>query len=515
MIKGQEKKRREIAALVWIMWALVAVSPAIGDDCVIVDLEEVCGSVDGFDGDCDGPGTACNAGSGFIGVFGWATATTGVQRIEILIESVQFPGTVTVLGRAAYGLPREDDLGDVGWAYNINSTLFENGLYDVWARVVTSGDNTEELDAKQVLFTNNISVLKPFGEIDRPGQNEDVFGTCDRAFCGDGWCEIGLGENCLNCPYDCNGQELGLFDDFCCGWGAGLNQLGCDDPQPPATPGGVSGALVCQEAPYVCSDVRKIRYAVVRGWTLDLGMTGEDAGIAWVELETNGALVGNTRTGCFFDRRTGGLTNCFGLPRIDLEARFPFAFDAPSAGYRFVLDVGAMLLYNTVTMGSNELIVRAGDWSDQFEDIDRVSVNFLCAEDFSEPAIGEVESPREGRLYTGLLDFEGWALDGEGVDQVMVYVDGSFVSGTQYGAGLGTRPLVEADYPGFADTEAPVWRLEDFDTTTLTNGFHTFQVRVVDEEGEGNFIGGEVTFRVDNTLFALMGLYKKALVPEP
>jgi len=77
-------------------------------------------------------------------------------------------------------------------------------------------------------------------------------------------------------------------------------------------------------------------------------MTDEDTGISWVELETNGAIIGNTRTSCVFDRTTGGLTNCYGLPRIDLETRFPFAFDAPSAGYRFVMDVGAMLNNQTV-----------------------------------------------------------------------------------------------------------------------------------------------------------------------
>ncbi len=519
MIKGQGRMRRRIGSfvvLVAVTW--IAATPAFGS-CMTVGGETVCGRVIGFTGDCDGPGTTCNAGSGFVGVFGFAMASTGVERVEIVLESVQFPGEQITLGRATYGelnpeatdlYPGFPDSAFPGWSYNINSTLFGNGEYDVWARVVTVGGNAKELGAEQVLFTNNETVLRPFGEIDRPGQNEDVFGTCSQAFCGDGVCEIGLAENCLNCPFDCNGQELGLFGDFCCGYGAGSNPLECDDPQPPAFPGGPTGGMVCQEGGFTCSDERRIRYTVVSGWALDLGLTEEDTGISWVELLTNGAFYGDTRTSCEFNAQTGGLTNCYGLPRIDLENRFPFAFDAPSAGYRFVLDVGALLLTDSVTLGSNEIIVRAGDWSNQFEDIHTISVNFLCAEDFSEAAFGEVESPREGRLYNGFLTFEGWALDGEGVDRVEVYVDGELVPGTQYGAGLGTRPLVEADYPGFGDTDQPVWRLADFDTTTLNNGFHTVQVRAVDDEGDSNFIGGEVTFRVDNTTFAIMGLYKSA-----
>ncbi len=538
MIKRQNTMRRGVVSpmapkliAMWMLAAmltLVAAAPAFG--------EVVEGFVDGFGGDCDGPGTPCSAGTGFVGVFGWASAPSGIHRIEILLESVQFPGTVHNLGRATYGLER-DGLGPVGWAYNINSPLFANGLYDVWARVVTVGGTTEELAAKQVLFTNSTSLLRPFGELERPGHNEDVFGTCERYFRGDGLCEVGLGENCLNSPGDCNGQEIGAFDDFCCGYDAGPNPISCDDPQPPATPGGGAGGLVCQQAPYACSEERQIRYAVFSGWALDLGVAGDqDTGISWVEPKINGALRGNTRAGCEFDSRLGGLTNCYGLPRLDLENEYPFAFDAPSAGYRFVLDIGALLEADLATMGSNELIVRAGDWADQVDNIDQKSVNFLCAEDFSEPAFGVIEAPRDGRLYTGALDFVGWALDGEAVETVDIYIDGLFEARLVEGAafsdmamtspipggfafdaddadfdppgGFGTRPLVAADYPGFQDSLAPVWQLTGYDTAMLTNGFHTLQVRVTDAEGDSNFISGEVTFRVDNTAFALLGLYK-------
>ncbi len=521
MIKRQAGMRR--GAVSWAVFALMLTLAGAGASGA-QDGEIVLGFVEGFDGDCDGPGTSCNAGSGFVGVFGWALAESGVVRVEVLIESVQFPGDVVTLGRALYGAPRPDvtaqhpgfpNSAAPGWSYNINSPLFANGQYHVWARVLTVDGATVSLEPAEVLFTNNQSVLRPFGEIERPGQNEDVYGNCDRAFCGDGVCEVGLGENCVACPSDCNGQQTGAFDDFCCGFGSGSrNALDCEGTQPvfPGDDPPDDPVLVCQEPPFTCSDERQIRYAVVSGYALDLGLTIEDTGISWVELETNGAIIGNTRTSCVFDPRAGGLSNCYGLPRIDLETRFPFAFDAPSAGYRFVMDVGAMLNNQTVTLGSNELIVRAGDWSEQFEDIDRVSVNFFCAEDFAEEGFGEIESPREGRLYSGLLTFQGWALDGEGVDQVLLYVDGVLIAtlseGMGYGPGLGTRPVVAADYPGFPDTLAPVWRFEDFDTNTLNNGFHSFQVQVIDDDGNSNFIGGEVVFRVDNSVMGLRGLYK-------
>ena len=139
MIKGQERMRRivRLVALVGVMWA--AAVPVFGS-CLTIGLETVCGRVEGFTGDCDGPGTQCNAGSGFIEVFGFAMASTPVERVEIVIESTQFPGDVITLGRATYGEVNADatdlypgfpDSSHPGWSYNINSPLFANGEYDL------------------------------------------------------------------------------------------------------------------------------------------------------------------------------------------------------------------------------------------------------------------------------------------------------------------------------------------------------------------------------------------------
>ena len=469
--------RRAIVTLGLLV--LLAASPSQGQEL---------GSFDGAF--CGEPLELCNAGSGYLNVVGWALASTGVRRVVIQVDGEN-------LGQASYGLPRADvtalfpgfpDSARPGWAYSLNSTFYDNGLHRVSARVETFGGSTYTLHGPDLLFTNNQSLLEPFGEIESPGHNEDVFGTCERAFCGDGVCEPGMRENCLNCPIDCNSQELGLFDDFCCGDGAGPGAVDCDDAR-------------CSAGGFACSDDRRIRYAVVRGWALDLGLTQEDTGVSWVELYTNGASqpVGSTQSVCTFDPLAGGLTNCFGLPRLDLEARFPFAFNAPSAGYRFVLDVGGLILSNLARRGNNVLTVRAGDVSNQFEDVDDVPVNFLCAEEHSEDAFGRIESPREGRVYSGLLTFQGWALDGEGIDAINVYVDGGFVGEAEFGdPALGTRPVVAAEYPGYEDSEAPVWRLEDYNTTVLVDGEHQVQVEAVDDEGDTIFIGGEITFLTDN-----------------
>lgn len=47
-------------------------------------------------------------------------------------------------------------------------------------------------------------------------------------FCNDGLCEPGIGEDCLSCPEDCNGQQSGQpTGRFCCGDGDGEAPVGC------------------------------------------------------------------------------------------------------------------------------------------------------------------------------------------------------------------------------------------------------------------------------------------------
>jgi len=51
---------------------------------------------------------------------------------------------------------------------------------------------------------------------------------CNLAWCGNGVFEAGNGKNCVNCPDDCRGIQLGLLCmQYCCGDGGGQNPIGC------------------------------------------------------------------------------------------------------------------------------------------------------------------------------------------------------------------------------------------------------------------------------------------------
>lgn len=416
-----------LAALV-----LILAVPAAAQETVIGFLEPPL--VDG----CRPEASNCERQPGVIRVFGWALASSGVRKVTIQVDGSD-------IGQASHGgfrplvqdlHPFFPDSAGAGFGYHLNGSDFQNGLHDITAKVETYGGTTLILPAvdeegtilsdgvQRLFWSYNTTVLHPFGKIERPHRNAELYGTCDR-----------------NNPFR--------------------------------------------------------RYSPVSGWALDLGVETGDAGIGWVELLVDGSLVGNSRLNCRFNILAGGLTNCYGLPRLDIERSYPFAVDAPNSGFRFVLDVG-FLLDNGWAEGHHTLTIRAGDISNQNANVSEIPVTFFCLENLpNQSAFGRIESPQTGRFYAGLTTFQGWALDGEGVARVDLFVDGAFIGEADYGPGQGTRPGVLEQFPGFPDSLAPVWRLRDFDTTTLADGFRQLQVRVTDFEGQETIIG-EVTFRVNN-----------------
>ena len=401
----------------------------------------------------EGPLNGENAGTGAIPVTGWALATSGVRSVTIQVNGVD-------IGEALYGQNRplvEDDFPGfvdsprAGFGYQLNSTDFPNGVHNVSAKVETFDGN------QQVLWA-----IDPEGVIHMDGIREVLFTNNTNILVPFG--RINFPERNVDLGGTCSNTSVNR------------------------------------------------RFSVISGWALDLGVEIGDAGVGWVELLVDGVIVANTRTSCTFNQNTGGLSNCYGLPRLDIERNFPFALDAPSAGYRFVLDVGN-LINNGWVQGRHTLTIRVGDLSNQHADIDEIPVNFLCIENLgNEPSFGQIEVPRPGQAYDELLTFQGWALDadssilGSGVQAVELFVDGESIGFANFGLPGITRPFVLSNYPGYPNALNPVWRLTDFDTTTLTEGVHQVQVFVYDwtqtigstDLGDEPTLIGETSFFVNN-----------------
>ncbi len=235
------------------------------------------------------------------------------------------------------------------------------------------------------------------------------------------------------------------------------------------------------------------RLTVVSGWALDVGIEQNDTGVGYVELLIDGTIFGNTRTDCFFEPFFGGFTQCYGLRRLDIERAFPDVRDAPHAGFRFVMDIGALIEFGYVE-GFHVLSIRSGDVNANSSEFAEVPVTFLCDDRVgNQGSFGAIDLPVDGLLFEGVVAFTGFALDFEGVDRVRIFVDGFAVGDAVYGL---PRPVVSANNPGFPDTAFPGWSFV-LDTRTLSNEMHDLQVVVIDDAGFSTQIG-ERTFHVEN-----------------
>ncbi|MEM7052329.1 MAG: Ig-like domain-containing protein [Acidobacteriota bacterium] len=400
--------RRNIVTLGWILCSLMLVSPALA--------QEPFGS---FGGRSDGG----NGAAGIVGMFGWALDDDGVAAVDFYVDGV-------IDGRALYGrhrpgveaaYPGFPDSATAGFSYSLDTTRYPNGLHTVTPQVISTTGQRKWLNSRVFDFNNTTHNLVPFGSIDSPLPNTELFGNCDLA-----------------------------------------------DPQR--------------------------RYSVVTGFGLDAGIEIGDSGIGYVELLIDGSIFANSRTDCRYIPETGGLTNCYGLRRLDVERVFPSVRDAPHSGFRFVLDLGFLIEELQYVEGFHVLSIRAGDVAGQVAEIAELPVTFLCDDRVgNEGAFGAIDLPEIGLTFSGAIEFTGWALDWQGVSNVAVWVDGQFQGNAVTGL---PRPGVSSQFPGFPESDFPGWSFS-LDSTGLSNGFHNFQVIVTDDLGATTMIG-ERSFTVDN-----------------
>jgi hypothetical protein len=356
-----------------------------------------------------------NSGTGLMALHGWALDDNGIDAVDFYVDGL--PAARANYGRARPGVtkkyPNYPDSALPGFAFQLDTTRYLNGLHKVEARVRSKAGEIVTLNPRMLEFINNPATLLPFGRIEFPQHQADLRGDCS-------------------------------FTN-------------------PAR-----------------------RYSVVTGYAMDLGLTDEDTGVGYVELLIDGAFYRNSQVDCIFFPPAGGLSNCYGLRRTDLEPIFPYVRDAPHSGFRFVLDVGKLIYDGDYTRGSHKLTIRAGDHADQVVNIDEIFVNFTCDEDIdNEDAFGDIYGPKNGLTYAGTITAQGWALDWEGVNEVVVVVDGEIKGEATFGL---SRPGVSSLFPGFPDSAAPGWSFL-LDTTKLADGKHDLEILVRDDVGGETYIG--------------------------
>lgn len=237
------------------------------------------------------------------------------------------------------------------------------------------------------------------------------------------------------------------------------------------------------------------RLSSVLGWVLDAGVETGDMGVGYVELLIDGAIFANSRIDCFFSPggENRGLTNCYGLRRLDIERTFPTLPNAPQAGFRFVMDIGALIDFG-FTEGQHVFTIRAGDIGGTVANVAEIPVSFLCDNRIgNEEGFGWIAPVKPINISDGVIEASGWALDWEGVARVVVYIDGHEVGDATTGF---RTPLIASQYPGYPDNPNAGWRIS-INSTSFADGQHQLQAILIDTLGQQTLLG-ERRFVLDN-----------------
>jgi hypothetical protein len=373
-----------------------------------------------------------NSGAGLLPLTGWALDDNGILAVDVLVDGI-------VAARANYGraragvtarFPGLPDSASPGFALQLDTTHYLNGLHTVTVRVKSRAGEVAFLEPRVINFTNVTHDLAPFGVIEFPKAQAELRGNCD-----------------VNSP----ARRYSVISGYALD--SGLTDFD--------------------------TGVAYVELLIDRARAFD----------SWAGVEYNSDLactfsaVTGGQTNCYGIRRVD-IEKTYPSLKDSPHSGFRFVLDIgdlisplPIPGYQ-----------PSYTQGHHILTIRAGDHASQLRDIAEIPVTFVCDQNLpNEGSVGDIDLPQNGLLYHGVVTTTGWALDWNGVQSIAVLVDGN-------GAGFATYGFARPDvfqlsyYPGFPNVVNPGWQFQ-LDTTKLNNGEHFLDVIVTDGLGVTTYIG--------------------------
>lgn len=122
-----------------------------------------------------------NAATGILRLAGWALDDDGVESVDIFVDGIP-------VGRANYGAFRPvvadrfaafPDSDGAGFGFRLDTTRFLNGLHTVNALVTSASGEKRFLNPLVFQFYNAGHLLVPFGKIEYPLEDQELYGNCD------------------------------------------------------------------------------------------------------------------------------------------------------------------------------------------------------------------------------------------------------------------------------------------------------------------------------------------------
>ncbi len=412
---------------------------------------------------------------------GWFLDQKGVSRVEILVDG-------QTAGTAAYGSSRLDvqkvypqyQNANSGYQYLLDTTKMTDGQHTLTVREIGMDGTITILPDVKVTVQN----YPPIGYMDAPAFGSTVNGEAKVS----GWFLDGSGVSKIEVLVD--GTSMGTaqygsarsdvdkafpgYQNANSGFQYTLNTKNLSNGQHVLTvrETGNSGAVTVLNSVNVnvlnlpaigCIDTPK-NGSVIKGNTTLSGWFLDQTGVSRIEILVDGQTAG---------------TATYGSSRLDVQKVYP-QYQNANSGYQYLLDTTKM------TDGAHTLTVREIGMDGTITILPDVKVtvqNYY-------PSKGCIDTPSSGSIISGEANVSGWFLDGSGVSEIEVLVDGISVGTAQYG---GARSDVEKVFPEYQNANSGFQFT--LNTTQITNGQHTLAVKETGANGLTLTLTSQVTVK--------------------
>lgn len=411
--------------------------------------------------------------SGMVKVRGWILDTSGVSKVEVLVDG-------KVVGQAQYGLSRPDvynvfpdyQNANSGYEFNFDTRSLTNGQHTISVKATSKTGSTLSLQGKTVNVQN--VALAPTGHIDSPISNSSINGITNVR----GWFLDASGVSKVEVFVD--GKIMGqatyglsrpdvlkvlpAYQNGNAGYEFSLDTRKLTNGTHVITVRGTGNNGTITELPTKTVNVKNLPtvgfmdtpkngstisgITSVRGWFLDA------SGVSKVEVLVDGQIVGQAQ---------------YGSSRPDVLNVLP-EYQNANAGYEFALDT------KKLTNGLHTITVRETGKNGASTELQSVSVNVKNAVNLE--LVGFLDAPANNSIVKGISTVRGWFLDDDGIARVDVLVDGQLVGQAKYGL---TRLDVQRFYPQYNNANGGY----EFalDTKNYANGAHTITVKATAKNG--------------------------------
>ncbi|WP_288236663.1 N-acetylmuramoyl-L-alanine amidase [uncultured Clostridium sp.] len=463
----------------------IVVLEVVGNDGSTYDLEKSI-NIDRAKlpslGRIDEPSEGLQVTGDTVTVRGWTVNGSGVKEIKVLVDGQLKAKTNVGQDRPdiANAYPQYPNAGKSGFKVDVNVSDIQNGAKKIVAEVV-GNDNSVYTMERTINLNRKTNTLKSLGRIDEPSEGLQVTGDTVTVR---GWTVNGSGV-----------KEIKVLVD---GQLKAKTNVGQDRPDianayPQYPNAGKSGFKVDVNVSDIQNGAKKIVAEVVGNdnsvYTMERTInvnrkTNTLKPLGRIDEPTDNVVVNGSSLlvrGWAVNQSGVKLVKIFiddkikatikvGEDRPDIANAYPQYPNADKSGFKININI------DDIANGDRKLVAQVIGNDDSVYNIQRnIKVNRSVLK-----SIGRIDEPSDGLVVSGnKMKIRGWALTNSGVDQIKVYIDGTYLGNANIGL---DRSDIANAYPLYSNSGKAGFEFI-VNTEKLTSGQRNITLEVISKDG--------------------------------